>query len=85
MPKGTITGKAIVAHTPDGDLLVGAVEGACPLCGPFELLIPGHHMKALRDLLIEWCDTFPDLTGTTVTRIDDYSFRSRGPTDPAAN
>jgi hypothetical protein len=35
----------------------------CPLCGTTKVQIHGHHLRQLRDFLIQTIDQYPGLTG----------------------
>lgn len=35
----------------------------CPACGQYTMRIAGHHLRMIRDMLIETIDQYPDLTG----------------------
>lgn len=36
----------------------------CPDCGDFGVRIAGHHLRHLRNLLVDVIDQFPDLCGS---------------------
>jgi hypothetical protein len=40
----------------------------CPVCGVVEMVLPGHHLKRLRDLLTELVDEFPVQTGNATAK-----------------
>lgn len=46
-----------------GEYLLVTIKLRCPVCGEIEMELPGHHLRALRNLLIEYVDMYPDLTG----------------------
>jgi hypothetical protein len=86
--KALITGRLTKAEFPDGTTaLVGEIEVDCTICGQGTVILPGHHLKAIRDLLIAWCDMEPTLTGDDEHRqkISEQSFRGRVPPDPTRN
>jgi hypothetical protein len=64
-----VTGTAMVVSFPPQHaerVLVVDVAIDCPECGRATLRIPGHHLKAVRDLVQTYCDQFPELTGGPV-------------------
>lgn len=63
--KSHTTGKAIVISFPDQEekLLVVEITLDCPSCGAHTVKFAGHHLRAIRDLMIEFCDLHPDLIG----------------------
>jgi hypothetical protein len=60
---------------PDGrQALVVQIDIDCPQCGTFALQLAGHHLRTVRDALVEMIDLHPTLTGkdedvTHVSRI----------------
>ena len=55
---------AKVTTRPDGRAyLVTTITIDCPACGQVSMVLPGHHLRAVRDLLIKFIDAFPDFTG----------------------
>lgn len=66
MTKSSLVGKTIVISHPEveGELLVVEVEIDCPDCGKVGYQFMGHHLKAVRNILIEYCDQYPQLTGS---------------------
>lgn len=49
---------------PDGrEFLVVDIAIACPYCGDHTVQFAGHHLRAIRDGLIEMIDLHPGLTG----------------------
>lgn len=58
--RGTATKVTLV----DGsELLLVRIDLDCPACGTAAWDVTGHHLRAIRDLLIEFIDLYPDLTG----------------------
>ncbi len=59
-----LTGKAIVAHLANEErILIVQIEIDCPGCGQQQFWVAGHHLRALRNMLVEFIDLHPDLTG----------------------
>lgn len=49
---------------PDGqEFMVVEITIACPHCGDHTVRFAGHHLRAIRDGLIEMIDLHPGLTG----------------------
>lgn len=59
----------------------------CPACGPIAYRVPGHHLRALRNALIEVIDLHPDpeLSGSEGTVLERTGFEGRSPEDPTEN
>ena len=55
------------AETPDGPLVVAQIEVDCPMCGALRYVIPGHHLRMLRDVLIDVIDQAPEAAGPEAT------------------
>lgn len=81
--KVTIT--AIVVEDPPRELFV-TVAIDCPHCGQGEIPLPGHHLRVIRDALIEYCDRFPELVGgePLEKKKDEFTVRHPGG-DPTLN
>jgi hypothetical protein len=57
------TAQIIVATTPTGQSeLIVRIQLDCPRCGPQQILLAGHHLRLIRDVLIETIDDYPELT-----------------------
>jgi hypothetical protein len=82
--KVTATGMIANPDTPEAYLVV-EIAFDCPECGKARYQIPGHHLKALRDIAISYCDQFPALTAASVSVLDTISFQSRPGTRPEEN
>ena len=84
--KVTSTGIITDPDTPQAALIV-EIDVVCPICGPGKLRIPGHHLRAVRDIAQMYCDSHPALTGggTTVVSSETLNFRGRPPKDPGSN
>jgi hypothetical protein len=55
-------GIATVIETTDGArALMVTIEIDCGLCGQHTVRFAGHHLQAIRDVLIEFIDLHPDL------------------------
>jgi len=39
----------------------------CSACGDVTIIVPAHHWKSLRDILLLALDEYPELTGTGTT------------------
>lgn len=89
MTKATLTGKAIVIEHPDspGKLLLVEIDVNCPDCGQYSIGLVGHHLKAIRDLLVDFIDLHPDLTGSDagVEVLQRYGFSGRPTQRPENN
>jgi hypothetical protein len=86
--KSHTRGQCVVATLPTGErLLVLQVAIDCPECGRLSLEIPGHHLRALRNLCVEFIDLYPDLTGEEagMTQVKRESFSGTAPADPSEN
>lgn len=46
-----------------GTYLLVTIKILCPHCGEIQIELPGHHLRALRNLLVEYVDQYPHLTG----------------------
>lgn len=60
-----LTAKAILISHPEieGQLLAVEIDIDCPDCGVAHLRLAGHHLKAVRDICLEFIDLYPELTG----------------------
>jgi hypothetical protein len=87
-PNAKILGRAVLVTLPDGTTdLYGDIEVDCQLCGQGVIHIPGHHMKAVRDMLIAWCDEHPgeiNKAHVTVVKEDRFTMEGR-PGNPRNN
>ena len=84
-----VKGTATKITLPSGqEFLVVEVAIDCPSCGRYLLPIAGHHLRAVRDVLIEMIDLHPDpkLTGTDagLKILERLRFEST-PGDPTTN
>lgn len=80
--------QAVRATLPDGsEYLVVVVDIVCPGCGPIHYVIPGHHLRTVRDLVIAAIDGHPDLTGKDgdLKVIERLTVEGRPPIDPTEN
>lgn len=60
----TLRGTATKIELTTGEAtLVIEVAVDCPICGPHTLRFAGHHLRTLRDLVIEFIDLHPALAG----------------------
>ena len=46
------------------------IEIDCAECGTVQLLIPGHHLRTVRDICIDQLDHFPEFATGTLTKTD---------------
>ena len=75
---------------PEAQILVVDLEIACPDCGEVAIRVAGHHLKGLRDILVQVIDEFSTLCGhddgITVQRRSSWQGRSGGSgSDPSMN
>lgn len=61
--KSRLLGRAVLLEQGEHRALIAEVAIDCPDCGQFVVRFAGHHLRALRNLLTEWVDEFPDLCG----------------------
>lgn len=66
--------------------LLGRIQIACPECGTYEIVIAGHHLRAIRDFLVETIDRYPERCGTVpaLVKREQISFGGGGG-NPADN
>ena len=73
---------------PSGEaLLVVEIAVDCPLCGQYTLRLAGHHLRMIRDALVQMIDLHPGLTGTDadVQTLQKLQFGGRGTPRPENN
>jgi len=85
---GHISGRAIVVEPPkdQGDrFLIVSVRIECDGCGSHQFQLAGHHLRALRDLCVDFIKEFPELTGTDdgVQKVARRQYRKK--IDPSRN
>ena len=83
--KGTATK---VTLTDGQEFLLVEIAIDCPSCGRYLIPIAGHHLRAVRDVLIEMIDLHPDpkLTGTDAgLKVLERLQFSGSPSDPTTN
>jgi hypothetical protein len=70
-----------------GEFLVVDVEIDCDICGRQRFRVAGHHLRAIRNGLIELMDLHPTLTGKDddVQTLERLQFQGRYPGDPTQN
>lgn len=59
----------VEAHGDQGEKeLLAQIAIDCAACGPITLVIPGHHLRTVRDVIVDLLDQFPYLNdgGRTV-------------------
>lgn len=80
--------QAMKVELPDGEaFLVVEFEIDCDVCGKYGVRVFGHHLRALRDLLIEIIALHPELCGSDadVREVKRETFQGRGGGDPSNN
>lgn len=82
--KVTVTGIVANPDTKDAELVV-EIAINCDVCGPGMIRIPGHHLRVVRDMAMEYCDRYPELTKATVTLVNSTEFRTERPARPEDN
>lgn len=82
--KVTSTGFITDPDTPQATLIV-EITVDCPICGPGLIRIPGHHLRAVRDIAIMYCDSHPALTGGEVKLVNQIEFGGASPKNPESN
>lgn len=88
-----ILGKAVVITLPEIDgepevsALVVEIGIDCPDCGTHVVRYAGHHLRSIRDLLVQWIDEYPELCGAEGGHkvAERLSFRGGGGSDPSVN
>lgn len=88
MATATLECVALEAELADGTRrLTVQLTIACPVCGLQTIRVAGHHLRQLRDALIEVIDAHPETTG----RNEDVQIgrrwqgQSPAPRDPSEN
>jgi hypothetical protein len=74
------TGTKITLVTGE-ELLTVEIAIDCPYCGQYTIPIAGHHLRAIRDALIEQIDLHPTLTGkdSDVRTLEKIQYSMAGP------
>lgn len=69
------------------ELLLVEIAVDCPACGQYTVRFAGHHLRMIRDALIEVIDLHPGLTGhdSDVKILDHHRFGTPGPDDSSRN
>lgn len=81
-----VTGTKVTLESGE-EFLVTEIVIDCDVCGPQRFVLAGHHLRAIRDGLIELIDLYPTLTG----KDSDHSVLNRlrvtgaYPPDPTKN
>ena len=72
---------------PPAETLVVEVLIDCPQCGQHQVRFAGHHLRALRNLIMEFIDLHPTLCGeeSGIEVIDRLQFGGQGGGDPTLN
>lgn len=79
---------AMTVTLPTGEALLRVIfELDCPLCGQGTIVLAGHHLRAMRDAIIQTIDLHPTLTGADddVKTIEKIQFGIGGPSRPEDN
>lgn len=86
--KSLITGKAITIDFASGhrDLIV-QIDIDCPDCGKGSWTLPGHHLRAMRNLLNEFIDMHSTLVGeeTDLEVVGRHQFGGQAAAKPENN
>lgn len=75
---------AVRAFAVDGEIdgqhvVVAQIEIDCDECQTLRFIIPGHHLKTVRDVVIDLLDQFPDLGGErTLTKTSTIAIKLDG-------
>jgi hypothetical protein len=87
--KGTTTVMTLVNEDGSGaeEVLTLQVEIGCPLCGDHVVVFAGHHLRALRNLLLDTIDQHPALCGEEagIAVVNRLKFGGEVPPDPTMN
>lgn len=81
-PKIAVPARVLVVEVGEGDsreVLGLQIEIDCPACGALRYAIPGHHARALRDMLIDHCDAYPSDREGPLRRTGQYRIPVGGP------
>ena len=72
--------QSVLVEYPDGrrELYVD-LRVDCPLCGTYGTRVAGHHLRAIRNFLIQTIDQYPDLSGPEPTEATIERLRVYGP------
>ena len=88
-----LTGRSIkIVLTPEGtapppEMLLLEIDIDCEQCGQHSLRLAGHHLRALRNLLVETIDLHPTLGGdeSGIEVVKRLQFDGTAPGDPTVN
>lgn len=82
--RGTFT---VIQLTNGERLLVAEIGIDCDVCGQHTVRYAGHHLRAIRDLLIEAIDLHPELTrkDAEIQTLERLRFGGIVPPDPGRN
>lgn len=74
-------------HPHEAAFLLVRIDVDCPECGTYAIDLVGHHLRAIRDLLIEFIDLHPDLVGEehNIAVKERLQFGGRPDNDPSQN
>jgi hypothetical protein len=80
------TSLIVAAELPNGQTeLTVVIQTDCPHCGDCRWILPGHHLKTLRDVLIEAIDLYPELSGLEPVKAKTERIVIQGGGDPTTN
>lgn len=87
--QSTVTGQSWVWKAPGDtdEMLFLLITVDCPICGPHKMLLNGHHLRAIRNLLAETIDHNPTACGdeSGVRVLNRMKFEGQAPEDPERN
>lgn len=83
MLKSLLTGRTIIATETNGRRSLHVqIDVDCPECGTFALYLPGHHLRALKQVVDEAVEQYGELVGEAarleVVRRETFSGQSGG-------
>lgn len=84
---GSTKSTVVMAEYPDGSrLLILEIGIDCPQCGRFTIKLLGHHLRLVRDTIIEAIDLYPELAKEEkVVKEDRTRFAVEVPVNPEVN
>lgn len=86
--EASMKGTATMVELSSGErLLVVGIDIDCPMCGQLQIQLSGHHLRGVRDLLIEFIDLHADLTGkdSDIRTIERLQTQGKIPENPVMN
>jgi hypothetical protein len=86
MPPAKIAARIFKIEPPrDPPYLLVEIDIDCPVCGLFTLALAGHHLRTIRDIVIEAIDLHPELASGAAMVVDQYVVKGKAPADPSSN